>query len=85
MIRTKLEYIAAKVAMEKLKGTLSNIDNAVKGLKSWAKETYYASIEGQLMELQNQLYEYETMKAGDVNKLAKIGTKGRQKGRHRGL
>ncbi len=68
MIRNELEYRTTKTAMGKLQNTLSKSDDAAKGLESWAKESYLASIEGQVMELQEQLHEYETLKAGKIRR-----------------
>jgi len=68
MIKNELEYRITKTAMGKFQNTLSKINGATKGLKPWAKEAYRASIEGQVMELQDQLHEYETLKAGKVRR-----------------
>lgn len=68
MIRNELEYRTTKAALEKLQNTLSRIDKATKNLEPWAKDTYSASIEGQVIELQNELHEYETLRAGRIRR-----------------
>ena len=68
MIKNELEYRITKTALEKFQHTLSKIDEATKGLEPWAKEAYHASIEGQVIELQDQLHEYETLRAGKARR-----------------
>ena len=59
MIKSKMEYRATKTAIQKLQNTLGKIDEAIRDLEPWAKDAYQASIEGQVMELQDQLQEYK--------------------------